>query len=151
MSVIDQAHEVLDAVLGKLGFEYTIEREEGEEGVILQIRTSQGKYLIGKNGDRLDDIQYLVNRVLQKRDPEAERVRIDCEDYRIEQESRLRESVLKAANKVKETGKPVRLQPLNAYYRRIAHNVVVDDPEIETSSPKGDDRMKRITLRLARH
>lgn len=149
MSKANEAEEVLNAILGKLGFSYTIEQEEGEEGAVLQIRTEQGKYLIGRSGDRLDDIQYLVNRILQKKNPDAERVRIDCEDYRVEQEQKLTESVLEAAAKVKETGKPVRLKPLNAYYRRIAHNAVVDDPEIESTSPGGNDRMKRISLRLA--
>jgi spoIIIJ-associated protein len=139
----------LNSILGKLGFSYTIEQEEGEEGVILQIRTEQGKYLIGRSGDRLDDIQYLVNRILQKKNPDAERVRIDCEDYRVEQEQKLRDMVLEAADKVKESGKPQRLKPLNAYYRRLAHNAVIDDPEIESTSPGGNDRMKRITLKLA--
>ena len=150
MSDAKQAEEVLDSILSKLGFTYSIEQEEGEEGTVLQIRTEQGKYLIGRSGDRLDDIQYLVNRILQKKNPEADRVRIDCENYRVEQEQKLCESVLEAAEKVKETGKPTRLKPLNAYYRRIAHNAVVDDPEIESTSPGGNDRMKRITLRLAR-
>ena len=150
MSDAKQAEEVLDSVLSKLGFTYSIEQEEGEEGTVLQIRTEQGKYLIGRSGDRLDDIQYLVNRILQKKNPEADRVRIDCENYRVEQEQKLCESVLEAAEKVKESGKPFRLKPLNAYYRRIAHNAVVDDPEIESTSPGGNDRMKRITLKLAR-
>lgn len=149
MSDAKQAEEVLDSILGKLGFTYSIEQEESEEGTVLQIRTEQGKYLIGRSGDRLDDIQYLVNRILQKKNPDAARVRIDCEDYRVEQEQKLCETVLEAAAKVKETGKPFRLKPLNAYYRRIAHNAVVDDPEIESTSPGGNDRMKRITLRLA--
>lgn len=150
MSDAKQAEEVLDSILGKLGFDYSIEQEESEEGTVLQIRTEQGKYLIGRSGDRLDDIQYLVNRILQKKNPEADRVRVDCEDYRVEQEQKLCEAVLEAATMVKETGKPQRLKPLNAYYRRIAHNAIVDDPEIESSSPGGNDRMKRITLRLAR-
>lgn len=149
MSDAKQAEEVLDSVLSKLGFAYSIEQEESEEGTVLQIRTEQGKYLIGRSGDRLDDIQYLVNRILQKKNPEADRVRIDCENYRVEQEQKLVESVIEAADKVKESGKPVRLKPLNAYYRRIAHNAVVDDPEIESTSPGGNDRMKRITLKLA--
>ena len=150
MSDAKQAESVLDSILGKLGFSYSIEQEESEEGVVLQIRTEQGKYLIGRNGERLDDIQYLVNRILQKKDPESERVRVDCEDYRVEQEEKLCEAVLNAAEKVKETGKPQRLKPLNAYYRRIAHNAIVDDPEVESTSPGGNDRMKRITLRLAK-
>lgn len=149
MSDAKQAEEVLDSILGKLGFAYSIEQEEGEEGVVLQIRTEQGKYLIGRNGDRLDDIQYLVNRILQKKNSDADRVRVDCENYRVEQEQKLCETVLDAAEQVKESGKPVRLKPLNAYYRRIAHNAVVDDAEIETTSPGGNDRMKRITLKMA--
>ena len=90
-----------------------------------------------------------MNRILQKKNPDTNRVRIDCENYRVEQEQKLCETVLNAAEQVKESGKPVRLKPLNAYYRRIAHNAVVDDAEIETTSPGGNDRMKRITLKMA--
>ncbi len=148
MNDVKEAEEVLQTMLGKLGFDYQIDHEEGEEGDVLQIRTEQGRYLIGRNGERLDDLQYLVNRLVQKKNPDAPRVRIDCENYRIEQEEKLCEIVRDAAQRVKETGKPFRLKPLNAYYRRIAHNAVIDDPEIETTSPGGNDRMKRITLRL---
>lgn len=103
MSAVNEAEEVLDTILGKLGFTYTIEQEEGEEGPVLQIRTEQGKYLIGKSGDRLDDLQYLVNRLVQRKNPDSERVRVDCENYRVEQEEKLREIVRNAAERVKET------------------------------------------------
>jgi spoIIIJ-associated protein len=56
------------------------------------------------------------------------------------------EEIREIAARVKETGKPHQLRPLNAYYRRMVHNLLIGDPEIETHSPEGDDRLKRITI-----
>jgi spoIIIJ-associated protein len=50
------------------------------------------------------------------------------------------------AERVKSTGKSFQMRPLNAYYRRMVHNILADDPEIVSHSPQGDDRLKRITI-----
>ena len=140
--------QILDKMLGSLGFEAEVAVEESDQGVCLQIQSPDSKYIIGQKGDRLDDIQYLVNRVMQNQDPDSERVKVDCDQYRTETETRLKEKVLRYAEEVKESGKPKRLQPLNAYYRRLVHNYLVDDNEIETSSPHGSSRFKKITISL---
>lgn len=142
-----QAHEVLDTMLGHLGFAATIAEEEGGEGPSLQISCADSKFLIGKGGERLDDIQFLVNKILQKKDPDAPRVRVDCEHYRVRQEEKLCDWARELAEKAKSSGKTMLMKPLNAYYRRIVHNALVDDPDIETGSPKSGDRMKRIEIR----
>ncbi len=147
MEAVEQAHEILGTMLDKLGFDATIEEETTEEGPSLQISSEDSSLLIGKHGDRLDDLQYLTNRILQKRDPDAPRVRVDCDLYRADQEERLAEQARGLAEKAKESGNPMRMRPLNAYHRRIVHNALVDDPDIETVSPRGSDRLKRIEIR----
>jgi spoIIIJ-associated protein len=147
MKPIDAGRRILDTMLGHLGFVATVEGSEGSDGPSLQISTAQSEFLIGREGQRLDDIQYLVNRILRRHIPDAPRIKVDCEHYRAIQEEKLTEEVLGIAERVRASGKPFRMRPLNAYYRRIVHNTLVDDQEIETHSPDGSQRLKRITIR----
>jgi len=148
MTEAEAARKILDTMLGHLGFPVSIEIQEGEEGPCLQILTSESRYLIGKEGERLDDLQYLVNRVLRNHFPKAGRVRVDCEHYRAIQEDNLAEEVRGLAERVKASGKPFKMRPLNAYYRRLVHNALGEESEVESVSPSGSDRLKQITLRL---
>jgi spoIIIJ-associated protein len=146
MDTVEAAHRILDTMLGHLGFSATIEVQQTDDGPCLQIHTGESEILIGKDGDRLDDFQYLVNRILRRHYPKAERVKVDCGHFRSIQEDRLQEEVRSIAERVKATGKPFKMRPLNAYYRRLVHNVLVSDPAVVSSSPGGDDRLKRITI-----
>jgi spoIIIJ-associated protein len=146
MTTVESANKILDTMLGHLGFSATIEPQETHDGPCLQIHTGESNALIGKEGDRLDDLQYLVNRILRRHFPKAERVKVDCEHFRSIQEDHLNEEVRGIAERVKATGKPFQMRPLNAYYRRLVYNVLVGDPEIVSHSPEGDDRLKRITI-----
>lgn len=141
--------QILSSMLDQLGFDAEVTLDDSDQGKCLQINSEDSKYLIGQKGDRLDDIQYLVNRVLQHQEPDSERVKVDCDNYRAESESRLKEKVLRLAEEVKESGEPRQLQPLNAYHRRLVHNYLVDDAAVETSSPRDNSRFKKITISLA--
>ena len=79
MEALSEAHQILESMVTQLGFEVTIEKEESQEGACLQILTEESGLLIGKHGDRLDDLQYLVNRILQKKMEDPPRIRIDCD------------------------------------------------------------------------
>lgn len=147
MTPVEAAKKILDTMLGHLGFHVTIEIQDSEEGPCLQMITGESQFIIGKEGERLDDLQYLVNRVLKKHFPKAPRVRVDCEHYRAIQEDKLSEEVRGVAERVKSTGKTFTMRPLNAYYRRLVHNALVDYPEVESHSPEGEDRLKRIVIR----
>ncbi len=143
---IRAARGILDSMLGYLGFVVRVEEDESEGGPALQIFTEEAPLLLGERGDRLDDVQYLVNRLLYAQDPSAPRVRVDVEYFRAMQEDSLLHSVREVADRVRRSGRPVRLAPLNSYYRRIVHDALKDDPEIVTSSPNDRSRMKRITV-----
>jgi spoIIIJ-associated protein len=146
MEAEESARKILDTMLGHLGFTATIEVEQTGDGPCLQIRAAESHLLIGEGGDRLDDLQYLVNRVLRRQMPKAERIRVDCEHFRAMQEERLREEILSVAERVKSSGRPYRLRPLNAYYRRLVHNILQADDEVVSHSPEGEERLKRITI-----
>jgi len=136
-------------MLGHLGFEVEVAFEEADEGVTLQLGSADSSYIIGKNGDRLEDIQYLVNRITSLKDENAPRIKVDCDNYRATQESQLLEKTIDLAHKVKEDGRPARTRPLNAYYRRIVHTALKEIDGIKTSSPEGNDRYKRIKIESA--
>ena len=146
MKAAELAEKILDAMLGHLGIVAEIQIQESAEGPCLQIFSSEKDAIIGEHGDRLDDIQYLVNRILRRQMPDAERIRVDCEHFRTMQEDQLQQEVQNLIELVKSQGKTYRVRPLNAYYRRLVYNVIAADEEVTASSPPGDDRLKRISI-----
>lgn len=143
----DASEKILVTMLGHLGFSIEVERVAADDGLCLMIKVDDTKPIIGRNGDRLEDLQYLVNRILSKHFPDSPRVKVDCDNYRQIQEDKLVEKARLLVEKVVTTGKSVRTRPLNAYYRRIVHNALADIPEICTESPKGGARYKRIEIK----
>ena len=134
-------------MLGYLGFVVQIEEEHAEEGPTLQILTEQPDALIGRRGEVLDDIQYLVNRILQRRDPKAPRIRVDVEYFRTMREDKMLDKVKEQGERVRLSGHSIALQPMNSYYRRLVHNLFINDPQVMSESEKGDGRFKRIILK----
>lgn len=140
--------EVLDTILGYLGFVVEIQQQERDGHQVLQILTHEPERLIGHRDIVIDDLQYLVNRVLAAQEPPAPRVIVDVEHHRAMRDDALVEKVLHLAQAVRSTGRPIQTEPLNSYDRRIVHNAFKDDPEIATWSPQDDARVKRITIRI---
>jgi spoIIIJ-associated protein len=146
MEPIETAQEILDTMLGYLGFVAKIERDENHPGFGLQVITHEPKPLIGRQGERLDDIQYLVNRLLQLKIPDAPRIRIDVDHYRVSQEFRIIEEAERLAEQVARNGQPAHLPPMNSYFRRLIHHHFADHPAVKTVSPGDSARVKRITI-----
>ncbi len=146
MDHFDIAQEALDTMLGYLGFAARIDLDR--ESGTLNVTCAESKLLIGHNGARLDEIQYLVNRVLQDRVPEAPKVNVDIDSYIASRDYRLVEDAEAAAAGVIASGTPAKLEPMNSYQRRLVHNHFKDNPEIKTWSPGDSARLKRITLSL---
>ena len=143
---LEHASSLLDTMLGYLGFVVRIEEDPNNPGTGLQIHSEEAEILVGKRGQRLEDIQYLVNRIIQIHEPKAPRVRVDIEHYRTMREDVMLEKIRKHAERVRTTGKPLRLDPMNSYQRRIVHNAFKDDPDLTTWSPDDRGRLKRITI-----
>ncbi len=139
--------DILDTMLGYLGFICEIKEFEHDGLATLQIYTSERERLIGRHGETMEDIQFLLNRLLQAQDKDAPRVQVDVEHYREMREDTLVQKAKQLAELVRKTGRPFHLEPMNAYDRRIIHNAFKDDPEVMTWSPPDDARVKRITLK----
>lgn len=146
MKAAELAEKILDAMLGHLGIVAEIQIQETADGPCLQVFSSEKETIIGDHGDRLDDIQYLVNRILRRQMQDAGRVKVDCEHFRAMQEDNLQQEVRDLVELVRTQGKTYKMRPLNAYYRRLAYNVIAEEEGISASSPPGDDRLKRIEI-----
>ena len=146
MTPVETAAKILETMLGHLGLAATVEEQETHDGPCLQIYSTDSKAIIGRDGERLDDLQYLVNRILRRQLPKAERIKVDCEHFRSIREDQMAAEIKDIAQRVKDTGTAYQMRPLNAYYRRMVHHILGEDPLIETHSPDGDERLKRITI-----
>ena len=82
MTVQEIAEQSLKSLLASLGFSADIEVTETDGIVCLNISSPDSQYIIGGDGDRLDDLQYLVNRMIQRKMEDAPRVKVDCDHYR---------------------------------------------------------------------
>jgi spoIIIJ-associated protein len=145
------ARDILDTMLGYLGFVCEIDEEPREGFLLLQVHTPEKERLIGRHGEVLEDVQFLLNRIVQARFPDQPRVQIDIEYYREMREDAIVQRARQIADLVKKTGRPFHLDPMNSYDRRIIHNAFKDDPDIITWSPPDEARIKRITLKKRIH
>ena len=134
------------AILSPLGFTYTLQAEPYEEGISLMITSPDARVIIGDEGDRLDDLQYLINRLVQAKWESAPRIRVDCDCYRERAEAKLLRRARSRAERVLQTGKPLMMERLNAYQRRLVHNALAEIPGICTCSEETESRFKRITI-----
>ena len=139
--------EILDTILGYLGFVATIELEEHEGIPDLQILTHEPERLVGRREEVMEDLQHLVNRILAAQTPPGPRIIVDVQHHRAMRDDALVEKVRQLAGVVRATGRPMQTLPLNSYDRRIVHNLFKDDPHLATWSPPDDTRLKRITIR----
>lgn len=140
------ATRIASSILTPLGFEYSLTVSPYEDGISLMLESPDARHLIGEEGDRLDDLQYLINRLVQEAWAEAPRVRVDCDRYRERAEAKLLRRARSRAERVLQTGKPLQMEKLNAYQRRLVHNALAEMPGIGTSSEETDSRFKRITI-----
>jgi len=139
--------ELLDTILGYLGFVVQIDETQGEGGnAKLQIYMEESQQLIGRDGETLEAIQFLLNRLIQSKDRDAPKVVVDCEHYRSMREDRIVQRVRELAERVRISGRSLQLEPMNSYERRIVHNAFKDDPDVATWSPSDSARIKQITL-----
>ena len=105
--------------------------------------------LIGKRGQTLDSLQYLVSLVVNKGSEEYVRVKVDTEDYRKRRKETLENLAKNIAYKVKRTKRAVSLEPMNPYERRIIHSALQNDRYVTTHS-EGEEPFRRVVVTLKR-
>jgi spoIIIJ-associated protein len=141
----------LEQLLQTLGFTATVEEHHLEEGLLLEVKTDDSGRLIGRQGQTLSDLQYLLNRMIFQQDQKAPKVMVDVGGYRSQARDALVRKAKDAAEKVRRWGDVVELEPMNAFDRRIIHNVLKDDPGVETHSVEVDGTDKKAILLRPKH
>ena len=137
----------LQEVLQAMGMgEVTIVSSIDEEGALaIEMSGDNMGILIGKRGQTLDSLQYLTNRVANKSQDGYVRVKLDTEDYRKRRKQTLENLAKNIAYKVKRSRKPISLEPMNPYERRIIHSALQADGRVSTHS-EGEEPYRRVVV-----
>lgn len=145
------AKNITEEFLRHFGFEAKVEEHEIEDGLLLDIHCDDAGRLIGRQGQTLSQLQYLVNRMIFQQDTEHPRVTLDVSGYRGQAREELARKAKEAAEKVRRWGDIVEMEPMNAFDRRIVHNALKDDPGVETHSVEVEGTSKKAILLRPKH
>lgn len=120
---------------------------DGDGALCVDMKGAHMGILIGKRGQTLDALQYLANRVANKHQDGYVRVKLDTENYRSRREETLKHLAKNIAHKVKRNRRPVALEPMNPYERRIIHSALQSDPYVTTHS-EGEEPFRKVVVTL---
>ena len=127
--------EIVERIAHEIGVQCTIEIEEGEEEIRVVCEGNDLGMLIGRHGQTIDAIQYLANAIVFRgRYDERKPVIVDAAGYRGRRQVTLDALALRMAEQATATGQRVELEPMTAVERKIVHEKLKDDPEVETTS-----------------
>ena len=144
-SLLPQAQEILEQLLEKMDESGKVKASQEDDRIILNIETEDAGLLIGKQGQTLEAIQYLITKILAKKSRRKVRITIDVESYRARHNEALVQLALKNGDKVKRSGKSVTLNPMNPHDRRIVHLTLQTDKELKTMS-RGEGLYKKVII-----
>jgi spoIIIJ-associated protein len=150
--VTDETKEAVSTflkdTLKAMGMEVEIALDIDEDGSLsINMSGPNMGILIGKRGQTLDSLQYLANRVANKHQSGYVRVKLDTENYRARREETLKHLAKNIAHKVKRNRRPVALEPMNPYERRIIHSALQNDPYVTTHS-EGEEPYRKVVVTL---
>jgi spoIIIJ-associated protein len=129
-----------------LGFEAKAVEHHFDDGLLLDLQCDDAGRLIGRQGQALSQLQYLINRMIFQADPAHPKITIDVEGYRSKAREELVAKAREAAEKVRRWGDVVELEPMNAFERYIIHHALADDPTIETHSVEVEGTTRKAIL-----
>ena len=137
--------EFVQGLMDAMKLEAKVSLEEKRDCSSILIETEDAGKVIGYRGDCLTAIQYLANIVEGNKNPNAKRVVVDSGDYKQKREETLRNLAIRVASKVESTGRSYKLEPMNAFERRIIHTELQNYPSVETHS-EGFEPHRRIVV-----
>ena len=146
---VDNIREFLENVFSAMDMEVTIDIKKAEDDKVYEVELS-GKemgLLIGKRGQTLDSLQYLTNLAVNKHSDGYIKVKLDTEDYRQRRKDTLENLAKNIAYKVKRTKRPVSLEPMNPFERRVIHSALQGDRYVETHS-EGEEPFRHVVVTL---
>ncbi len=151
LSVEDQSQKFLQDVFKAMNMTVTIDAKykEAEHTLEVELSGPEMGVLIGKRGQTLDSLQYLISLVVNKGTGEYIRVKVDTENYRQRRKETLENLAKNISYKVKRTKRPVSLEPMNPYERRIIHSALQNDRYVTTHS-EGEEPFRRVVVTLKR-
>ncbi len=141
----------LSELLAKMGVEGKVLAAETEDGLRLCIDADSNGLLIGRRGETLDAMQYIVSLFANKERKEEGylRVTLDTEGYRARREDTLRRLAQRNASRVRATGRPLAMEPMNPYERRVLHSALQSYPGVTTHS-EGEEPNRRVVISPSR-
>ena len=141
----EQAESFLVNLLLNFDPAYAVEVAAGDDELYADIFGGDPGKIIGRSGRTLQALEYVTNAVLNRFESDGVRVTIDVGGYKRRQNDRLRDLARKAAEEVRETGKPYPLKPMSAAERRIVHMELADDPSVRSES-SGEGRERKVVV-----
>ena len=143
--VRDFLTQVFDAM--DLTVDISVEVEEDNHTVNVELKGDEMGVLIGKRGQTLDSLQYLTSLALNRHTDEYVKVKLDTEDYRKRRKETLENLAKNIAYKVKRTKRPVSLEPMNPFERRVIHSTLQNDNYVSTHS-EGEEPHRHVVVTL---
>lgn len=144
-NVVEFLSSIFDAM--KMEVEILVAVNEEEHIIEVELKGDDMGILIGKRGQTLDSLQYLTNLAINKHSDEYYKVKIDTEDYRKRRKETLENLAKNIAYNVKRTKRPVSLEPMNPFERRIIHSALQNDRYVTTHS-EGDEPYRHVVVTL---
>lgn len=139
----------LDRVFGAMNLvvDVIIDFDQDENIMNIELKGSEMGMLIGKRGQTLDALQYLTSLVANKKSENYVKIKMDTENYRQRRRETIENLAKNVARKVKKTGRPAFLEPMNPYERRIIHSTLQGDKYVDTHS-EGEEPMRKVVVTL---
>ncbi len=139
--------DIFDAM--KIEAEITIQMNEENHTILVDLKGSEMGILIGKRGQTLDSLQLIANNAIHKNFETYYKVKIDTENYRVRRKETLENLAKNIAFKVKRTKRSVALEPMNPFERRVIHSALQNDRYVITHS-EGEDPFRHVVVSLKR-
>ena len=146
----EKAVKFMKDVFASIEMEVEVTAEFEDEVMNVEMSGEDMGVLIGKRGQTLDSLQYLTSLVVNKGRSGYVRVKVDTENYRSRRKETLENLAKNIAYKVKRTRRPVFLEPMNPYERRIIHSALQNDPYVTTHS-EGEEPYRKVVVTLKRN
>lgn len=148
-SIEDNIKEFLGKIFEAMNLkvDILIEKEDEDSTVSVELKGDEMGVLIGKRGQTLDSLQYLTNLAVNKQSESYVKVKIDTEDYRKRRRETLENLAKNIAYKVKRTKRPVSLEPMNPFERRVIHSALQNDKFVATHS-EGEEPYRHVVVTL---
>ncbi|NLK28216.1 MAG: protein jag [Clostridiales bacterium] len=149
LTLENKAKKFLSDVLSAMGINAEIDTiyDEANSMIDINVIGDEMGVLIGKRGQTLDSLQYLLSLVVNKNTDNYIKIKLDTENYRARRKETLENLAKNIAYKVKRTRKPVSLEPMNPYERRIIHSALQSDKYVETYS-EGEEPYRKVVINL---